>query len=206
MSEPLFYMQDSRTNCGSNAMFWGAKGGYATNLDALEVFTLEDAQRQHNARESDVPLLKSAVDALSIAAVDFQYLPDAVALVWHDGEYVIQKKGLFNGNDIAFIRMGGHTFNYAEAQVFSQGDVVKLHKDLGGIDVLEKSAVDNVARRTFQVENINKRKMISGAGIKFHKPKRVRPTTGKTRGNCLCCGKIVWSYNPYEAPYCAECR
>jgi len=77
MSDLLFYMQDSRGLCGSNVMFWGAKGGYTTNLDQLQIYTLEEAQKQHNSRATDVPLLKSLVDESSIVGIDSQVLPES---------------------------------------------------------------------------------------------------------------------------------
>ncbi|HCF5858715.1 TPA: hypothetical protein NIH27_006184, partial [Pseudomonas aeruginosa] len=42
----LFYLQDSRSNVGSRAMFWRAGGGYTTNLDEAETFTSAHAVRQ----------------------------------------------------------------------------------------------------------------------------------------------------------------
>ena len=44
-------------------------GIYGTNLDNLHIYTLEEAQIDHNRRETDIPLLKSLVDQFSILAV-----------------------------------------------------------------------------------------------------------------------------------------
>ena len=34
----LFYLQDSRSNVGTGAMWWQEGGGYGTNLDRAEAF------------------------------------------------------------------------------------------------------------------------------------------------------------------------
>ena len=202
--EPLFYLQDSRSLTGNNVTFWRKGGaGYGTNLDELEVYSLTSAQCHHSSRNSDIPLLKSLVDELSILAVDCQVLPDSNTND-HGGKYVVQRKGYWNGNDIRFVGHSIETYNYALAEVFSMDEVVKLFSDSESYAVYSKAAMDKVARRTFQVGNIDKRKMITKPGIKLVKPKRIRPTTGKTRGNCPECGKITWDYNPHENAYCSD--
>jgi len=201
----LFYLQDSRSYTGTNVVFWRTGGsGYGTNLDELEVYSLEDAQHQHNRRDSDVPLLKSLVDKLSIVAVDCQVLPE-VGTEDPKGQYVVQRKGYWNGNDIRFVRRYGETYNYSEAEVFTKSDAEDLFSDSESYAIFSKTSIDKIARRTFQANNIDKKTMIKQAGIKLVKPKRVRQTTGKTRGNCPECGKITWDYNPYENAYCAKC-
>jgi len=200
----LFYLQDSRSNLGSNAVFWNKDGcGYGTNLDQLEVYTLESAQSHHSGRNSDVPLLKSLVDELSVLAVDHQYLPESLTDD-KTGEYVIQIKGSWNGNDILFVAEHGSSYKYNDAKVFTVGEISSFLSNKDRYTVFSKHSIDRIARRTFQIENIDKKSMITKAGIKLVKPKRVRPTTGKTRGNCPECGKITWDYNPYENSYCAE--
>lgn len=204
--EKLFNLQDSRSYTGSNVVFWRSGGcGYGTNLDELEVYTLEDAQRQHDRRNSDVPLLKSLVDKLSISTVDCQVLPEAGTEDAY-GEYVIQRKGYWNGNDIRFVCRYGETYEYSKAEVFAKSEAKELFSDSESYAVFSKAAIDKIARRTFQSGNIDTKAMIKKAGIKLAKPKRTRPTTGKTRGNCPACGKITWDYNPYEAAYCEPCE
>jgi hypothetical protein len=202
--DKLFYLQDTRSNLGSNAVFWQIDGcGYGTNLNELEVYTLADAQSHHNRRNSDVPLLKSLVDELSISAVDHQVLPEAGA-VDPNNEYVVQITGHWNGNDILFASRGLNSYEYDNAQVFSKMDTAEFLSDPESYSVFAKADIDKVARRTFQVRNINKRSMITAADIKLVKTKRIRRTTGKTRGNCPACGKITWDYNPYENAYCSR--
>jgi len=200
-------MQDSRGLCGTNLMFWRKGGkGYGTSLDALEVYTLEEAQAQHDRRESDVPLLKSLVDELSITAVDFQVLPES-GLTDENDEYVIQNNGRWNGNDIQFLgstEKHAETYNYANAAIFRGDDADAYYQSSNDFTVFSKASIDKIAHRTFQIENFNKRKMCTTPGIKLVKPKRVRSTMGKSRGNCPECGKITWDFNPHENAYCED--
>ena len=200
-----FYLQDSRSLTGTNVMFHRKNWcGYGTNLDELEVYTRNEAQADHDFRETDIPLLKSLVDELSILAVDHQVLPESDTIDPGD-KYIIQLKGYWNGNDILFVG-DGHTYNYRKAHVFSKNEADKYSSNSKYLTVFSKKSIDDIARRTFQAGNIDRRKMIFKPGIKLTKPKRKRPTTGKTRGNCPSCGQITWDYNPYEAAYCAKCK
>lgn len=75
--EGLYYLQDARWigmvgNCPS---FWRKGGGYTTNLDEAERFTLDAAMKQHKCRETDLPWLCSEVDKLRRPTVDCQYMP-----------------------------------------------------------------------------------------------------------------------------------
>ena len=203
MSE-LFYLRDARSNTGSNAVFWRKNGhGYGTNLDELEVYTLSEAQKRHEGRNSDVPLLKSLVDIASISAVDCQVLPDSDGID-SGGQYIVQRKGHWNGNDIRFAGRYGETYEYEKAGIYTKEETEGHFSDQESYAVFSKAALDNVARRTFQVGNIDLETMIKKPGIKLVKPKRQRATTGKTRHNCPTCGKIVWDLNPYDAPYCSR--
>jgi hypothetical protein len=197
----LFYLQDSRGLTGNNVMFHNIDGaGYGTNLDRLHVYTLEEAQQSHDGRNTDVPLLKSLVDEFSILAVDMQVQPTELTTDVHN-KYVVQVTGCWNGNDICFLAMNGNSYNYLDAKLFNREDGIKLGcKE--GFALFAKSDMDRVCRRTFQAININRLNMIKRAGIKLATPKRKRPTTGKTRGNCPKCGKITWDFNPYENAHC----
>lgn len=202
--EPLFYLQDARTQLGTNVVFWNKGGaGYGTNLNKLEIYTLEKAQQQHNRRSTDIPLLKSLVDKLSILAVDMQVLPITTRDI--NNEYCIQIKNNYNGNDIKFIVTDPtkDPYNYKNASILTDKEC-RLFGDTRAYKIFSKTTLDKITRKTFQVHNINKRKMCTTPGIKLIKPKRVRPTTGKTRSNCPNCGKIVWDYNPHEPMYCNE--
>jgi len=194
----LFYLQDIRTLCGSNVVFWNKGGrGYGTNLDKLETYTLEQAQRQHNSRESDVPLLKSAVDAMSIIAVDCQVLPESGSCDDQD-KYVVQLKGAWNGNDILFVGFHGNTYDYNKVQSFSNEGIDMEGFDPDCFDVFSKSEIDKIARRTFQSENIDIKNMITEPGIKLIKLK-----TYKQQFRCGHCGAFQTEQNYYTG--CTNC-
>ena len=200
--EKLFYLRSRHGNCGTNLMFHNNGGaGYGTDLDNLHLFTLDEAQNELNHDIGSLPLLKSEVDKLSIKAVDHQHLKELPQADPNDN-YVIQIKGFWNGNDIAFMVMGGKTFNYDEAHVFTRTQATNIVKD---DDVIwSKTYLDIICRRTFQEENISTRKMITGAGIKYKKPRKKKATSGKTCWNCPGCGKINWQHNPYDFEGCND--
>lgn len=81
MSEPLFYLQDSRSYVGNDVLWWAKDGrGYTTDLSKAEVYSLVDAQNQHNMRHSDIPWPKAYIDGKTRPAVDMQYIDRDVAL------------------------------------------------------------------------------------------------------------------------------
>jgi DNA-directed RNA polymerase subunit RPC12/RpoP len=70
----LFYLQDSRSYVGNDVLWWAKGDGYTTDLSKARLFTKEDAQRHHNARETDIPWPKYYIDAKTRPAVDMQYI------------------------------------------------------------------------------------------------------------------------------------
>jgi hypothetical protein len=206
----MFYLRDSRSNVGDTCLFWAKDGaGYVSDLNKAEVYTKEEAQRYFDSRDTDIPYSKEHVDQLATIRVDHQYLPDSE--VKADDLCVIHIVGDYNGNDVFWLTDAYHSIEYADALVVSHAEALKkvahLAKYNVKADIYPKQAIDMIARRTFQVANINKRKMVTGAGIKNNHPrKRPRPTTWKTRGNCPNCGKVTWGGNPYEAYTCADAK
>ncbi len=71
----LYYLQDSRTYCGNDVMWWAkGKQGYTTDLRNAMVFTKEEAQAQHDIRETEIPWPKACIDERTRPAVDMQYI------------------------------------------------------------------------------------------------------------------------------------
>lgn len=194
-----FYLRSKHGNCGTNLMFHNKGGaGYGTDLDNLRIYSSEEAQKEIGY--GSLPLLKSEVDALSITALDHQYIKHEDDVIDDNDKYVVQKKDLWNGNDIAFVVMGGTTFNYSDAHIFTSAGA--LFNDQH--HVWSKSYLNKLCRRTFQEENINIRTMITGPGLEYKKPRKKRPTTGKIRWNCPRCGKINWQYHPHDFEGCTD--
>jgi len=70
-----FYLQDSRGYVGNDVLWWAKDGnGYTTDLSKAEVYSQDDAVRQHQCRESDIPWPKDYIDARTRPAVDMQYI------------------------------------------------------------------------------------------------------------------------------------
>lgn len=69
-----FYLQDNRSYVGNDVLFWRDGGGYTTDLSKAEIFTKQDALRQNQCRETDVPWPKEYMDAKTRPAVDVQYV------------------------------------------------------------------------------------------------------------------------------------
>jgi hypothetical protein len=73
-SNDRFYLQDSRSYVGNDVLWWAAPDGYTTDLSKARLFSREDAQQHHNARETDIPWPKEYIDAKTRPAVDMQYI------------------------------------------------------------------------------------------------------------------------------------
>jgi len=205
--ENEFYLRSRHGDTGCNVMFHIKDGmGYGTNLDNLHVFTREEAQKKVNHDIGNLPLLKSEVDKLSIRAVDMQYLDAKKDLIdtldTEPATYVLQVSRHWNGNDIYFNCGREMTYDFDKADKYSFIDAFKIQNNHQGMVMWTVEYLETIARRTFQSHNINTRKMITGPGIEYKKPRKPRETTGKTRGNCPICGRITWNDNPYEHATC----
>ena len=208
MTEKMFYLRSRHGDCGTNLLFHNKDGvGHGTNLDGLHLFTAAEAQKHLDHDVRSLPLLQREVDALSVRHVDCQYLDSEFAALNVRAKYVIQVEKVWDGNDICFKAHCGRTFDYDAAEEYTYDEALRIASRTGGYVIWSKEYLNTIARRTFQSENINIRKMITGAGIKYKKPRAKKPDSGKTRHNCPCCGRIVWDFNPYDAPHCStECR
>lgn len=100
----LFYLQDSRSNTGSRAMFWRENGGYTSNLDEAEQFTRECAVKQYESRDSDLPWPVDYVRALAEVGVDCQYLTKSEAEAYRnvDGRVYVAYAREWDGNDLVW--------------------------------------------------------------------------------------------------------
>ena len=197
-----FYLRDTRSNVVSTCIFWAKDGcGYVSDVDKAEVFNFDEAQRYADEKHHFIPLSKMVVDSLATIRVDMQYL--TLNTDFSKGIIIHRCVGNYDGNDIFFDNgYGGFTANYNEAKVYGINGSLDLANKSGV--ALSEAFLDTICRRTLQATNVNHRKMITNAGIKYRAPRTPRKTTGKTRGNCPECGKITWNYNPHENAYCAK--
>lgn len=205
-----FYLTSCHNWVGSNVSFHAINGkGYTTNIDEAHIYTKEEMQKHLDNGDfrtypnEEMPLCVSRVNAVSTWHVDFQYVKE----FWPENkdqndEYVIYKKNTWDGNDLGFAATLSHNFDYSKARVFTESELAMI--DLEGWVAVPKSHTDEIARRTIQDRNINKRKMITSAGLKGYRKKRESKSSGKERWNCPCCGKISWQYHPYEFEGCND--
>lgn len=215
----MFYLRCRHGDTGKNVMFHNKDGcGYGTNLDKLHLFTLEEAQKELNHDIKSLPLLASTVDSMAIRSVDMQVIDADKDVILQSvdnilntaNKYVVQIDGHWNGNDIYFKCDGGEgcadqTYDFDKAKQYDFVDAFNIQRDNYSAVMWSIPYLETKARRTFQSHNINTRKMVTGPGIKYKKPPKPRPTTGKTRYNCNACGKMMWEYDPYmEEGYCSR--
>lgn len=208
-----FYKTSSHGGVGSTVMFWGVnEAGYVSNIDHAHIYTLDEMKEEVSngwLRDyAEHPLSVSQVDALSTWRVDMQYVDTSECypdFTDPNDEYVAIKKGCYDGNDLKFACEIGDSYDYSLASHWCSEDVELNQAFNGGAWVfIPKAITDEKARRTFQFANINRRKMITGAGITGIRKPRKSNATGISRGNCPTCGKITWDWNPYENAYCPD--
>lgn len=196
---------------GSSVLFWAIDGlGYTTNIDLAHVYTREEMQRDVDKgwlRDKDeFPLCADDVDAFSQWRIDDQLVIKTYPeFTDPNDEYVLVKKGRWDGNDLAFANGIDFDFDYGKAKNFRAFDVeAYIEQKQTYFFIVPRYHTDEIARRTFQKQNINRRKMITAAGITGLRQKRRSKTTGKQRFNCPTCGKIIWEYaHPDSQIYCS---
>ncbi|EKO3679208.1 hypothetical protein M3905_000890 [Vibrio metschnikovii] len=186
---------------GSTVLFWAIDGrGYTTNIDRAEIYTREQAQRDVDndwLRDKDeFPLSAESVNALAQWRVDSQCVKKAYPeFTDPNNEYVSVKRNCFDGNDLAFGTGMDWDFDYSNAKSFSSDDIDPyIESGNQNMYFVPRFHADEIARRTFQKKNVNRRKMITAAGIVGLRTERKRQSTGKTRFNCIICGKLIWEY------------
>jgi hypothetical protein len=212
MKQDKFYKTSSHGGCGSTVMFWAVDGkGYLSNLDEAHIYTkaeiMKDAVEGRFAWKM-IPLSVSHVNDLATWRVDCQYVSEDDHYpnkLDPNDEYVSIHRNQWDGNDLPFGGKFGNSFDYAEAVAFSKEDIDPyIDAKNPNLYFIPKTITDQLARRTFQTNNINRRKMIQGAGIVGVRKQRESRDSGKTRCNCPTCGKIVWQYNPYDFDSCCD--
>ncbi|MCY9872956.1 hypothetical protein [Vibrio barjaei] len=210
MKKNRFYKTSPYSHVGSNVSFYGIDNkGYVTDLDKAHIYTREEAQKEVDNGElrhenlQELFLSADHVNDLSIWQVDTQYISKKYPeFTDPNNEYVACRKGVWNGNDVGFAATISHNFDYSQARVFTEQEVKAM--DIEGWFIVPKFHTDEIARRTFQFPNINRRKMISSAGIVGIRKKRPSRSTGRTRWNCPECGKIVWQHDPHTFMSCVD--
>lgn len=202
-----FYLTSSHGYLGSNVVWHRhEEHGYHTDLDQAHVYTLEQAQENWADSHGDcLPISADHVDALAVWKVDCQLIPNK-SQRFDDihNTYVAFEKGRWDGNDVYWLNVD----TCCTSTDFNKASVVGVERaqNLGDRYVVMPFALaDKVKRRTFEHRNINKRKMVFGAGLKTPEIVRKyqrRKSDPKHRFNCPSCGRITWQEHPYDFMGC----
>ena len=202
-----FYLTSAHGYLGTNVVWHRHEGcGYHTDLDQAHVYTLKQAQEYWADSHGDcLPISADHVDALAVWKVDCQLIPTQTQPFNNiHNTYVAFEKGKWDGNDVYWLNIDtcSTSTNFDKASVFG----VEKAKNLDDrYVVIPFASADKVKRRTFEHTNINKRKMVFGAGLKtpeIVKKLQRRNPNSKSRFNCPCCGRITWQDNPYDYEGC----
>lgn len=202
----FFYLQDSRSNVGSRAMFWRNGGGYTSNLSEAEQFTRENAVSQYECRETDIPWPVVYVQGLAQVGVDHQDLdlPNVQALdaaPADDHVYVAYSRD-WDGNCLIWRSLSvGSTSNLADASTWSKGHAQGWISR--GYVPWPKAYIDQHSRPVVKACMLDHKKALRSVGLKLPKIKPQRRRRYYDLTNCQGCGRFLTEAQRYG--YCPNC-
>lgn len=197
MSE-RYYLRDSRSNTGSNMMFWAAGGGYTTDLSRAEEFTRSKAFAQHECRESDIPMPQALVDSHARLVVDMQHLRRERANASGGELCYVQIEHCYDGNDVTWVsQVGRPTTDLSIARIWSAQDALCATMRNDGWRVWPKIFIDDLRR--YAAQAIHSKQIIQEAGIVLLNPNPPR----KYVTRCAHCGRFLSERQQYD--YCPNC-
>lgn len=183
-----FLLQDSRSNVGDRLMFWQQGGGYTSDLDKAERFTLEQATSQNQCRETDLPWPLEYLLERHELAVDCQYVdPDAVA----QGMATVQEAYLYvsrewNGNDLCFA--AGGTKRSTDLRQAERYPLALAHLATSvGMIPIPVALADSLARKVAPGPKMQHKQALIGTGIVLSRPPRPKRSTFR----CDHCGVFI---------------
>lgn len=204
MSE--FLLQDSRGNTGDRLMFWAKDGaGYTTNLDKAQRYTKEQATRQNECRETDLPWpLAYLVERLELAVDCQDLMLDAVTAGIQCAERgYLYATGTWNGNDLCWLTNdGGITSDFGRAHAFP----ISIAKSMAArehhnVTLAPSALVESLVRKVVPNGKAKHREALRGTGIMLAKPpKWSRSRSRSSIQNCGGCGRFV------PSPVYADCQ
>lgn len=194
-----FYLRDTRSNVGSNAQFWAKTGSYTTDLNKAEIFTEEKALRQHNSRETDLPVAVDFVAGKTRHRVDCQHLEDSLTLRDAD-KHVVIIGGQWDGNDVPFVGVDGRTFELDEAKVFELEEGCVLAAKNYNYRIYPYEDIKAIVRLTVDGSHVQPKACADYAGFTLNKPPKPR----KPVYRCCGCGVFMSEYQVYVGG-CRKC-
>lgn len=187
----LFYLQDSRSNVGSRAMFWRDGGGYTSNLDEAEQFTRETAVKQYECRETDLPWPADYVRARAEVGVDCQYLTRSEAKAYRNEDcrvYVAYARE-WDGNDLVWRGGKGPTANLDDAIQPGAADAAGYLAQ--GFELWPCGYIAERSRPVVRATLLDHKQALRSVGLKLPKLQRPRLRSYSTRLNCEGCGRFL---------------
>ena len=199
----LFFLQDSRSTTGTRAMFWRLGGGYTSNLDQAEQFTIERAVKQFESRETDLPWPVAYVRARAEIGVDCQYLTRSEAEAYRDDDrrvYVSYARD-WDGNDLVWIGGTGPTSNLEDA-IHPPASAANDYKRQG-FELWPCGYIVERSRPVVRASQLDHKQALRAAGLKL--PKIIRPRIRRYILNCAGCGRFLGEHQVYgDCPNCGE--
>ncbi len=201
-NEERYFLTSRHGNLGSTVVFHNKnEQGYGTDLDKLNTYSKEEAQKHHdNYGRDSLPILVTKAIDKHTERVDMQYLDVSKGLYINKPNYkvVVQVAGSYDGNDIQFKTRNGWSYDLTDDCIFELSEL----EGLGcGVIIWCYKYIKSKTRKTLQQKNINTRSMCRGVKLQ-----RIRKysDSGLNRWNCPTCGKISWQYNPYDFEGCKD--
>ena len=187
----LFYLQDSRTNVGSRAMFWRNGGGYTSNLDEAEQFTQERALKLYASRQTDLPVPVTYTRALSETGVDCQYLSRSEADAYRntDGRFYVAYARDWDGNDLVWLGGSGPTADLEHA-IHPGGQDALSYQSLG-FELWPCGYIAVRARPVVRASLLDHKKAHRAIGLRLPRIKVERLRTYSNLTNCQGCGRFL---------------
>ncbi|WP_085598168.1 MULTISPECIES: hypothetical protein [unclassified Pseudomonas] len=186
-----FYLQDSRSNVGTRAMFWRLGGSYTSNLDEAEQFTRERAVRQFESRESDLPWPVDYVRARAEVGVDFQYLSKSEAEAYRneDGRVYVAHAREWDGNDLVWLGGKGPTANLADAIHPGATDAAGYLSQ--GCELWPCGYIAERSRPVVRASLLDHKQALRAVGLKLPKVKHQSTRSYNSLTHCEGCGRFL---------------
>lgn len=206
----FFYMQDSRSNVGSRAMFWRNGGGYTSNLDEAEQFTRLSAIKQFECRETDLPWPVDYVRARAQVGVDHQYLDlspaQALAANLSEDRIYVAYDREWDGNCLIWRSFAvGATSNLADASTWSFQHATGW---IGrGFVAWPKGYIDAHSRPVVQARMLDHKQALRSVNLRLPKLNRQQRRAHSYRcgGGYGGCGRFLRAADYYSScPHCGE--
>ncbi|WP_455917418.1 hypothetical protein [Pseudomonas cerasi] len=187
----LFFLQDSRSNVGSRAMFWREGGGYTSNLNEAEQFKRESAIKQYECRETDLPWPVEYVRTRAEVGVDSQYLTKSEAEADRnmDGRFYVAYARDWDGNDLVWLGGSGPTANLEGAIHPGGADALSYRSQ--GFELWPCGYIADRSRPVVRALLLDHKQALRAAGLRLPRMKAQRTRKYSNLTNCEGCGRFL---------------